>query len=248
MKFKLEKPIAVLDAETSGTDLANDRIVELSIHFWGKTEKFTQRFNPKRRQDPEAIKVHGITDEELLNEPTFDEKASEIYTMLEGCDIAGFNIERFDIPILVEEFLRCGYEFPQEEARIIDAFKIFRTQEPRDLEAAYKFYCGATVDKEAQHGSNYDTLITLAVLQGQSEKYKLSDVEALIAAGKSEKDLEIVDYAGKLARREDGQIVYNFGPGKGNLIKEDRGFGIWILNQTWVTRDTKRKLRKLLDE
>lgn len=242
------KPIAITDLETTGVDLAHDRIIELSISYWGLTAHHKFRFNPGREISKEATAVHGLTIEDLRNEKTFEEEAHNIYQLFIGCDIAGFNIENFDLPILVEEFLRCGFEFPPREARVIDAFKIFKVQEPRDLEAAYKYYCGGIIEKTKQHSADYDTLITLAVLQGQADKYKLDSVEALIAASRFEGEPERVDYAGKLARRADGTVIYNFGPGKGNAIKEDLGFGNWMLRQNWLTRDTRKKLKALMEE
>jgi DNA polymerase III subunit epsilon len=231
----LDKPLIFFDLESTGTDTRRDRIVELStikITPDGKQEIITQRFNPGRSIPEQATAVHGIKDEDVINEPSFSEKAQEIHDYFLGCDFAGYNILTFDIRMLKEEFLRAGLEPPfNKETRIIDGMRIFHKMEPRDLAAAYKFYC----DKEMIHAhqAEADTLAAMEVLEGQIARYGLqSDVAVLADLSKYDKDSVQLDFAGKFIRDSNGEIVFNFGKDhKGKKVLENLGMLKWMLDK-----------------
>jgi len=237
----INKPIAFFDLETTGVSVAKDRIVEISIVKVlpdGSREIFTKRVNPTILISPEATAVHGITNEDVADEPTFSEIAREVSAFLVGCDMAGYNIMRFDLPLLVEEMLRAGAKhFPREGARFIDAMSIFHHFEKRDLTAALKFYCNKEL--EDAHSAEADTLAVVDVLGAQIERYGLgSDVEQLQELSTHGK--EIIDYAGKFTRDEKGDIVFTFGKNKGKRVVDDPSYVDWMCNGEF-TRDTKEK-------
>ena len=245
-KMKLEKPLAFFDLETTGTNIATDRIVEISIVKIfpdGSREILTKRVNPTIPIPEEATAIHGITNEDVANEPTFNEIGREVSAFLTGCDMAGYNIMRFDLPMLVEEMLRAGAKhFPRQGARFVDAMSIFFEYEKRDLKSALKFYC----DKELTdaHSAEADTLATVDVLSAQIDRYGLGDdiaqLQEISTQGK-----EIIDYAGKFTRDEKGNIVFTFGKNKGKRVVDDPGYVDWMLRGEF-TFDTKEKGRRIL--
>lgn len=167
MKLNLTKPIAFFDLETTGTSVTHDRIVEISIikvHPEGNEEVFTTLLNPTIPIPKEPSEIHGIYDEDVVDAPTFKEVAQEVEQFLAGCDLGGYNHTQFDIPVLMEEFGRCGVDFKMENRRIIDAQKVFYLMEPRTLSAAYKFYCGKSL--EDAHSAEADTRATYEVVLG----------------------------------------------------------------------------------
>ena len=240
-ELKLEKPLAFFDLETTGVNVAVDRIVEISIIKVfpdGSRETLTKRVNPTIPILPEATEVHGITDADVANEPTFSEIAREVSAFLTGCDMAGYNIMRFDLPMLVEEMLRAGAKhFPKEGARFVDAMSIFHHFEKRDLEAALKFYC----DKDIvdAHSAEADALAVVDVLGAQIDRYGLGDDIAQLQE-LSTQGQEIIDYAGKFTRDDNGDIVFTFGKNKGRRVVDDPSYVEWMCRGEF-TRDTKEK-------
>ena len=172
MKLKLSRPIVFLDLETTGTDAAKDRIVEISlvkVHPNGDEEVKTRRINPGMPIPPAATAVHKITDEDVKDEPRFEQIAKSLAAYIDGCDLAGYNSNKFDIPVLAEEFLRAGVDIDLKKRRFVDVQNIFHKMEQRTLVAAYKFYCHKNLEKA--HSAEADTLATYEVLKAQLDRY-----------------------------------------------------------------------------
>ncbi len=170
--IKLDRPLVSLDLETTGLDATNDRIVEIScvkIHPDGSREVRTRRLNPGMPISPQATAVHGISDADIAEEPTFVQVGRSLLSFLEGCDITGFNVEQFDLPMLVHEFRRAGLEYPSQPVRVVDSWRIFLAKEPRDLTAAYRFYCGKTL--ENAHSAEADAQAAADILLAQVQRY-----------------------------------------------------------------------------
>lgn len=231
--LSLKRPLVFFDLETTGTSTLHDRIVEISIIkiFPDGTEQArTRRINPGRPIPPEATAVHHITDEDVAGEPTFKQLARGIASFIEGCDIAGFNHVRFDVPMLDEEFRRAGVSFDFSKARMVDVQTIFHKKEPRNLVAAYSFYCGK--DLTQAHSAQADTRATYEVLLQQINRYpEIGDnVDALAAFSCQNKN---VDLAGRLVYDENGREIINFGKYKGRIASEvliaDKGYYGWIM-------------------
>lgn len=236
MRLKLTRPIVFFDIETTGTNITQDRIVEISmIKLLPDPTKQpiveTRRVNPCIPIPAEATAVHGITDEDVASCRTFKEMAKEIAQFFVGCDIAGFNSNKFDLPMLSEEFGRAGVSFDFSKHRLIDVQTIFHKKEQRTLVAAYRFYCGKNLDEA--HSAAADTLATLEVLEAQLERYPdlPNDVEQLSLYSSQNNN---VDLMGRLVYNEHGQEVINFGKYKGKLaeevLKKDPGYYSWILS------------------
>jgi DNA polymerase-3 subunit epsilon len=234
MRLKLTRPIVFFDLETTGTNITHDRIVEISLIKVmpdGTEVEKTRRLNPEMPIPAEATAIHHITDEDVASEPTFRQIANSLAQMLKGCDIAGFNSNRFDIPLLDQEFQRAGVAFDLSNARFIDVQTIYHKKEPRTLVAAYRYYCDK--DLEAAHSANADTRATLEVLKAQLERYDdLPDtVDALSEFASANRN---VDLAGRLIYDEQHREVINFGKYKGKLAEEvlrkDLGYYGWIMN------------------
>ncbi len=176
MKIAEQRPIVFFDLETTGTNISTDRIVELSvikIHPDGEREERTRRLNPEMPIPPEATAVHHISDADVADAPTFRQIAKNFFIFLEGCDLGGYNIVKFDLPVLIREFQRAGLQFSTEGRRVVDAYTIFCRMEPRNLTAAYKFFCGKKL--EGAHGAAADTLATVEVFAAQLERYGAED-------------------------------------------------------------------------
>ncbi|KPM46690.1 3'-5' exonuclease [Jiulongibacter sediminis] len=259
--LKLKKPLAVFDLETTGTNISRDRIVEISIAKAmpdGSVEVKTKRINPEMPIPIESSLIHGIYDEDVKDEPTFRQMAKSMAQFLQGCDLAGFNSNRFDIPMLVEEFLRVDSSlFDVKNRKFVDVQRIFHQMEPRTLSAAYKFYCDKTLDNA--HSAEADTLATLEVLDAQIARYEgvkietkkgeeiepiKNDVEVLHEFTSS----KIVDFAARMAYNDKDEIVFNFGKHKGKLVtdvlKREPAYFDWIMNNDFP-RDTKQKLTQI---
>lgn len=234
MRLKLDRPLVVFDLETTGTNITHDRIVEISlikIMPDGTEIERTRRLNPEMPIPAEATAIHHITDEMVRDQPTFKQVANSLAQLLRGCDIAGYNSNRFDIPLLDQEFQRAGIPFDISEARFIDVQTIYYKKEPRTLVAAYKYYCGK--DLEEAHSANADTRATLEVLKAQLDRYEdlpdsvgeLSDYASLNRN---------VDLAGRLVYDDQKREVINFGKYKGQLaedvLRKDLGYYGWIMN------------------
>lgn len=251
MQLNLKKPIIFFDLETTGVDITHDRIVEISIIKVmpnGDEIEKTRRINPEMPIPPEATAVHHISDEMVANEPTFRQVAKSLANEMTGCDFAGFNSNRFDVPMLDQEFQRVGVKFDFSKARFVDVQTIFHKKEQRTLTAAYKFYCGAEL--EGAHGANADTRATLEVLKAQLDHYDdlPNDIDALAEFSRQNRN---VDFMGRMIYNDQNKEVINFGKYKGKLVEEvlrkDQSYYEWIMRGDFAqnTKDclTRIKLR-----
>ena len=247
----LDRPLVVFDLETTGTDPAQDRIVEigvLRIEPDGERLLRTRRINPERAIPQEASAVHGIHDEDVRDEPTFKQVARSLLDLLEGADLAGFNVRRFDVPLLDREMRDCGLDLGLGGRRIVDAMTIFHRKEPRDLSAAVRFYLGR--EHEGAHGAEVDLTATLDVLEAQLERYEdlPRSVEELDVWTKPRPDA--IDEAGKFVRRGD-DVVFAFGKHKGRSLRDVAGqapnYLDWILGSDFP-EDAKQLVREVLAE
>ncbi len=234
MNLKLHKPLCVFDLETTGTQVAKDRIVEISIlkvHPDASRESKTWRVNPEMYIPKESSEIHGIRDEDVKDAPTFREIARKVLEMIAGCDLAGFNSNRFDVPVLAEELLRAGLDFDLSKFKLVDAQTIFHKMEPRTLTAAYQFYCRKPL--ENAHSAEADVLATFEVLDAQVGHYPdlPNDVAALSEISSHHK---FADLAGFIAYDKEEKEVFTFGKYKGQRVKDvfqkDLGYYGWIQN------------------
>jgi len=236
MKLQLSRPLVFFDLETTGTDIVSDRVVQVSVlklHPDGSEEIRTRLINPERPIPVEATAVHGITDADVARQPAFRNVASPLFQFFEGCDIAGFNSNRFDLPLIVEEFARSGIQFPEPGSRLIDVQTIYHRKEERTLTAAYKFYCNKTI--ENAHSADADVRATLEVFKSQLERY--DDIGATIDQVHAFcNPYVVVDFARYLSRDEQGIIVYNFGKHKGKPITEELDYARWMLEGEFPRR------------
>lgn len=232
--LKLHKPLCFFDLETTGINVGKDRIVEISVLKVfpnGNKESKTLRVNPEIPISPEATAIHGISNEDVANEPTFKEIAPMIWEMIKDSDIAGYNSNRFDVPLLAEEFLRSGIDLDLDKHRLVDVQVIFFKKEPRDLSAAYKFYCDKTL--ENAHSAAADVEATYEILKAQLEKYEdlENDIKFLSEYTSQRKT---ADLAGMIGIDDNGNEVFNFGKYKGQAVREvfqkDQGYYGWIQN------------------
>lgn len=242
MKLNLKRPVVFFDLETTGTNIPNDRIVEISVVKVmpdGSEIVKTRRINPGCPIPAEATAIHHITDEDVKDEPEFRKVARSLADLFTGCDIAGFNSNRFDIPLLDQEFQRAGVDFDFGKARFIDVQTIFHKKEPRTLVAAYKFYCGK--DLTEAHSASADTMATYEVLKAQLERYDdlPNDIAALSEYASQNRN---VDFMGRLVYDEQRREIINFGKYKGRIaeevLKNDPGYYSWIM-QGDFTKNTK---------
>jgi DNA polymerase III subunit epsilon len=247
MKIKLEKPICFFDIESSGLSISEDKIVSISVlklHPDGTMEGKSMLINPTIPIKEEATLVHGITNEMVKDHPTFKQISKALHAFFKDCDIAGYNSDSFDIPILYEEFSRCDIEYPTPDVKNIDVFNIFKKKETRDLKAATMFYCNREL--EDAHSSDADTIACKDIFLAQLERYDDLTDKTVDEIMKFSKMDNRVDFAGKIIIDNDGDYVYNFGKSKGNKIKNDTGFGEWMLKQTFITKNTKSVVNKIL--
>ena len=220
MKLNLKRPIVFFDLETTGVDTAKDRIVEISmvkVMPDGEQIVKTRKLNPGIHIPAEATAIHGITDEDVRDCPTFAQVAKSLEQFIRGCDFGGFNSNRFDLPVLVEEFLRAGVDVDFKRRRFVDVQNIFHKKEQRTLVAAYKFYCDK--DLEDAHSAEADTLATYEVLMAQLERYPdlENDIDKLAEFSTRG---EAADYAGRILFNEKGEEVFGFGKYKGRPVAE----------------------------
>lgn len=253
MELKLNRPICFFDLETTGIDVSKDRIVEISIFKVfpnGNKESKTWLVNPTIPIPPQSSAIHGITDEKVANEPTFAALSGQIHNMIKDSDLGGFNSDRFDIPLLVEELLRVGVDFDMKNRVSVDVQTIFHKKEERTLSAAYKFYCGLTL--ENAHGAEADTMATYEVLKAQLDRYpELENDMKLLSEYTTRK--KSVDFAGFIGLNEDGKEYFTFGKHKGTLVEDvldnEPGYFGWIQNADFPLYTKKVltgiKLRKL---
>lgn len=233
MELNLTKPLVFFDLETTGTNITHDRIVEISIiKVWpgGKELEKTRRVNPEMPIPAEATAVHHITDADVADQPTFRQIARSLAELFADADIAGFNSNRFDIPLLLEEFNRAGVSLDLSHTRFIDVQTIFHKKEQRTLVAAYRFYCGKNL--EDAHSANADTRATYEVLKAQLDRYDdlPNDMKALSEYSSHNRN---VDFAGRLVYDDNHREVINFGKYKGRLaedvLRTDSGYYGWIM-------------------
>lgn len=249
MELNLRKPLVFFDLETTGTDTAKDRIVEISVlkvHPGGKEETRTRRVNPEMPIPPASTEVHGITDEDVKDEPTFKQVAKSLANFMEGCDVAGFNSSRFDIPLLAEEFLRAGIDFDFSKRKMVDVQIIFHKKEQRTLEAALKFYCGK--DLTDAHSAEADTKATYEVLKGQLAMYPDLENDIDFLSREFSAYNNNVDLAGRIILNEDGVEVFNFGKHRGKsvveILKTEPSFFSWMLDADFPL-NTKQVLTRI---
>lgn len=233
MELKLNRPFAVFDLETTGVNVANDRIVEISIlkiHPDGKKETKTHRINPEMPIPLVSSMIHGIYDKDIADAPTFKELAKPLASFLQNCDLGGYNSNKFDVPVLAEEFLRANVDFDIKNRRLVDVQNIFHKMEQRTLKAAYKYYCGKDIINA--HSAEADTLATYEVLLAQLDKYEntthedakgvksvpvKNDIAALHEFTTMTKN---ADLAGQIVYNDQGIEVFNFGKHKGKAVEE----------------------------
>ena len=248
MKLNLVKPIIFFDLETTGTDFSKDRIVEIcyiKVYPDGREVEYTKRINPEMHIPEGASAVHGIYDADVKDCPTFREVAREIANEFEGCDVAGFNSNRFDLPMLAEEFLRAQVDIDLSRLRAIDVQVLYHKREPRTLSAAYKFYCGENL--EDAHSALADTRATYHVLKAQLDHYDdmPNDIEAL---SKESSFTNNVDFAGRIVYDENGREVFNFGKYKGMpvdaVLDRDPSYYGWMMNGDF-SLNTKQVLTRI---
>lgn len=268
MKLNLKKPLIIFDLETTGLDLVKDKIIQIAyikVYPDGKEERKCLFINPGVKIPKEVTAITGISDEMVAGQPTFKELSSQLLSVFNGCDIAGFNSNHFDVPLLAEEFLKAGIDFDFSKCRLIDVQTIFHKMERRNLEAAYEFYCGRKMkDDFPPHQADNDTEATYRVLQGQLDMYSperqesadrqlVNDIEALAEFSKTNNN---VDFAGRIIWKETvnaagekvRQEVFNFGKYKGisvaEVLRRDPGYYGWILNGDF-TYNTKQVLTRI---
>ena len=234
MKLNLKRPLVFFDLETTGVDTAKDRIVEISmvkVMPDGEEIVRTRLINPQMHIPEDATAVHGITDEDVRDQPTFAQIAKSLSQFIEGCDFGGFNSNRFDLPMLVEEFLRAGVDVDFKNRKFIDVQNIFHKMEQRTLVAAYKFYCNK--DLTDAHSAEADTRATYEVLKAQLDRYSELQNDVAALAEFSSRG-ETVDYAGRIVYNDKGEEVFNFGKYKGVKVSEvfqrEPSYYDWMMN------------------
>lgn len=247
MKLALKNPLAFFDLETTGLDISKDRIVEISvlkIGPSGKKDRLHMLINPTIPIDPKASEIHGIYDKDVAEAPTFAQVAKNLAQFIEGCDLAGYNCNRFDIPLLAEEFIRANVDIDLKSRKVVDVQVIFHKMEQRTLAAAYKFYC----DRELvnAHTAEADTEATFEILEAQLDRYNLkNDIDYLSGFTSWSR---FVDFAGRIIYDENKEEVFNFGKYKGKkvteVLKKDPSYYSWIMNGDFPLY-TKRVLTKI---
>lgn len=259
-QLNLRKPLAVFDLETTGVNVIKDRIIEISIakaNVDGTVTVKTRRVHPGMPIPLESSMIHGIYDEDVKDEPNFKQIAKSMAQFLDGCDLAGFNSNRFDVPMLVEEFLRNDIEFDMKNRRLVDAQRIYHLMEPRSLSAAYRYYCNKELIDA--HSAEADTIATLEVLNAQVAKYESvalkndkgeeyfpvkNDMDALHELTSS----RMVDFAQRMTFNKEGVEVINFGKHSGKpvvqVLKEEPSYYDWMMKGDFPL-DTKRKLTEI---
>ncbi len=249
MKLNLKKPIVFFDLETTGLDISKDKIVELSylrIEPNGNQKSESMRLNPEMHIPETSSKIHGITDADVKECPTFKQIASSLSSVFSGCDLAGYNSNKFDVPMLVEEFMRAGTDISFDKVRMIDVQNIYHKMEKRTLVAAYKYYCKKELVNA--HSALADTMATYEVLEAQLDMYPdelQNDVSFLADFSQMNNN---IDFAGRFVYDEQGNEIVNFGKYKGvkvcDVLKKDPGYYGWI-QQGDFTLNTKQVITRL---
>lgn len=249
MKLNLKNPLVFFDLETTGINITKDRIVEISllkVHPNGKEEIKSRRINPEMPIPPQATAIHGITDDDVKDCPTFKQVAKSLADMLEGCDLAGFNSSRFDVPVLSEEFLRAGVDFDMSKRKFVDVQIIFHKKEQRTLEAAYKFYCEKEL--ENAHSAEADTVATYEVLKSQLDRYPDLENDIAFLSKEYSSFNNNVDFAGRIIFDDKGVEVFNFGKHKGKpvaqVLRNEPSYYSWMMDGDFPL-NTKQVLTKI---
>jgi DNA polymerase-3 subunit epsilon len=250
MKLNLKRPIVFFDLETTGTDTAKDRIVELAfvkINTDGSRDKYVKRINPQMPIPVESSAIHGIYDADVADAPTFKQIGHELNNWIKGCDFGGYNSTRFDLPLLAEEFLRSGIDVDFTERSMVDVQQIFFKMEQRTLSAALAFYCGRSI--ENAHSAEADIDATIDVLEAQLDRYADLPKEA-IAIQEYVGSNDLVDYARRMVMKE-GHPIFNFGKHKGRRVVEvfekEPSYYDWIMNADFALH-TKQKASEIYNE
>ena len=249
MKLQLARPIAFIDLETTGVNISNDRIVEIAIVKIapdGTKQVKRKLINPLMPIPAGSSDIHGIIDDMVKDAPSFKQVANEVKQFMENCDMGGYNSNRFDVPMLIEEFLRAGIEFSVEGRKLVDVQKVFHLMEQRTLSAAYKFYCSKVLD--GAHSAEVDATATWEVLEAQVERYpQIGDTVESIVKFTGEDD--IVDFARRFIK-DKGIEIFNFGKHKGKpvtqVLKEEPQYYDWMMKGDFAM-DTKQKLTEILN-
>jgi DNA polymerase III subunit epsilon len=260
VKLNLKVPLCFFDLETTGTNITQDRIIEIAVIKMlpsGEVQRKTNLINPERPIPSASSAIHGIFDHDVADKPTFKAVARDYSRFMEGADLSGFNILKFDVLVLVEEFLRAGVEFDYERKRIIDAQKIYHMMEKRNLAAALKFYCDK--DLKDSHTAEADTEATMAVLMAQVARYENKEVTDGLgnSVGYVKNDMEalhqltasdMIDLAGRMVKNEKGEAIFNFGKHRNRpvltVLKDEPSYYDWMMNGEFPL-DTKRKLTEI---
>lgn len=258
MQLSLKNPLLFFDIESTGLNVASDRIVEISAVKVSPgapgqpndVEIKTRRINPTIPISPEAQAVHGISNEDVKDCPTFRQIAKSLAQWMEGCDIAGYNSLKFDIPMLAEEFLRADIDFDFRKRKLVDVQNIFHKKEQRTLKAAYKFYCSK--DLENAHSAEADTMATYEVLEAQLDRYGNDEQDPLLNdvayLAKYSCQTRFVDYAGRIVLNDKDEEVFNFGKHRGKRVKDvlrfEPSYYSWIMDGDF-TLDTKQVLTRI---
>lgn len=250
MSLTLHKPLVYFDIEATGLNISKDRIIEVSflrVEPDQSENMKTWLLNPQVPISEESYKIHGISEEKVKDQPVFEEKAGEIANFIGNADLAGYNLLKFDLPMLMEEFIRAGVDFDLSKRKIVDVQRIFHQMEKRTLEAAYRFYCNKTL--EDAHSASADTQATHEILKAQIEHYDEleSDVPNLNKFIGEPQD-KLVDLVGRLMYNDKGQEVFNFGKYKGKPVKEvlqkDPSYYDWMMKGDFPEY-TKRKMTEI---
>lgn len=248
--MKLDRSIAVIDLETTGINPSVDKIIEIAIVKVlpdGNQQIKRKLINPEMPIDPSSTAIHGITNEMVANAPTFKQVANELRQFIENCDLAGYNSNRFDIPMLVEEFLRAGLDFDADKHRLIDVQRVFHKMEPRTLGAAYKFYCNKTL--ENAHSAEADARATWEILEAQLQRYPELE-NSIDTVLKFIGEDEVVDFARRMINK-DGVVIFNFGKHKGKpveqIFKQEPQYYDWMMKGDFAL-NTKQKLTELFNK
>lgn len=249
-RLKLEKPLAFFDLETTGANIAEDKIVTYAVLIMypnGTQTSFSGKLNPGRPISPEATKVHGISDDDIKDCPLFKEVAGDLFNSLKDCDLAGYNSDMFDIPLLSQQLFECGYKWPSPDTKTIDACTIFKVMNPRTLSAAFKYYVGS--DLEDAHDAVADNNATFQILYCQLNAHNelpddVAGLSEFCAQGRQRLDL-----TGKFSKNSDGDYIFNFGQHKGKKITDEHlRYLDWMIYKANFHWDTTEWAKKIYDE
>ena len=248
MQLNLKNPIVFFDLETTGINFSHDRIVEISylkISPNGDEDMKTRRINPEMPIPAAATAIHGISDDDVKDCPTFKLVAKSLAAQIEGCDLGGYNSNRFDIPMLMEEFLRAGVEIDLRKRKMVDVQVIFHKMEQRTLSAAYKFFCGKEL--ENAHSAEADTMATYEILKAQLDRYPELE-NSMEFLDQFSRQGDFVDFAGRMIYDDKGVEVFNFGKHKGRtveaVLRDESSYYTWMMNGDF-SLDTKRMLTQI---